>query len=250
MMFTFDHNHNHHQWTQTVIEQYTRGTRFCIICNHITRIVPAIQSRCTRFRFGPLAPAAVRTCIARVSAAEHFAVTPDAADALVAIGKGDMRRVLNVLQATWMSVSASASSSSSSSAASATASSSDTSAMSDEAPGVPAGAAELTARDVYESTGHPTPEDVRAVLAVLLSESLRQGVAHVQQLQQAKGLALQDIITELLPYLLRLECRSQVAKMHAIDAMAAVEAALAAGANERIQLGAFVAAFQELRLSC
>lgn len=182
----------------------------------------------------------MRTCIARVSAAEHFAVAPDAADALVAIGKGDMRRVLNVLQATWMSVSAAASSAAASEAGAA--------AMSDGEPG--AGAAELTARDVYESTGHPTPEDVRAVLAVLLSESLRQGVAHVQQLQQAKGLALQDIITELLPYLLRLECRSDVAKMHAIDRMAGVEAALAAGSNERIQLGALVAAFQELRLSC
>ena len=179
----------------------------------------------------------MRTCIARVSAAEHFAVAPDAADALVAIGKGDMRRVLNVLQATWMSVSA---------AAAATAA---TAAMSDGEPAA-AGAAELTARDVYESTGHPTPEDVRAVLAVLLSESLRQGVAHVQQLQHAKGLALQDIITELLPYVLRLECRNDVARMHAIDHMAGVEAALAAGANERIQLGALVAAFQELRLSC
>lgn len=249
---THGHSHSHFVCLPTslpphpiVIEQYTRGTRFCIICNHINKIIPAIQSRCTRFRFGPLAPAAVRTCIARVSAAEHFAVAPDAADALVAIGKGDMRRVLNVLQATWMSVSA---------AAAAAGSGTSTTAMSDgetsAAGAAAAGAAELTARDVYESTGHPTPEDVRAVLAVLLSESLRQGVEHVQQLQQAKGLALQDIITELLPYLLRLECRNSVAKMHAIDRMAGVEAALAAGSNERIQLGALVAAFQELRLSC
>ena len=37
-----------------VIEQYTKNVRFCIICNYVNKIAPAIQSRCTRFRFSPL----------------------------------------------------------------------------------------------------------------------------------------------------------------------------------------------------
>ena len=37
-----------------VIEQYTRNVRFCIVCNYVNKIIPAIQSRCTRFRFQPL----------------------------------------------------------------------------------------------------------------------------------------------------------------------------------------------------
>ena len=37
-----------------VIEQYTKNVRFCIICNYENKIAPAIQSRCTRFRFSPL----------------------------------------------------------------------------------------------------------------------------------------------------------------------------------------------------
>jgi len=37
-----------------VIEQFTRNVRFCIICNYVNKITPAIQSRCTRFRFSPL----------------------------------------------------------------------------------------------------------------------------------------------------------------------------------------------------
>jgi replication factor C subunit 3/5 len=36
------------------IEQYTRDVQFCIICSHVNKIVPAIQSRCTRFRFSAL----------------------------------------------------------------------------------------------------------------------------------------------------------------------------------------------------
>lgn len=38
----------------TVIEKYTKSTRFALICNHVNKIIPALQSRCTRFRFAPL----------------------------------------------------------------------------------------------------------------------------------------------------------------------------------------------------
>jgi replication factor C subunit 3/5 len=37
-----------------IIEKYTENVRFCIICNYLSKIIPALQSRCTRFRFGPL----------------------------------------------------------------------------------------------------------------------------------------------------------------------------------------------------
>jgi replication factor C subunit 3/5 len=38
----------------TVIETHTKNVRFCILCNYVNKITPAIQSRCTRFRFSPL----------------------------------------------------------------------------------------------------------------------------------------------------------------------------------------------------
>ena len=38
----------------SVIEKYTDNVRFCIICNYLSKIIPALQSRCTRFRFAPL----------------------------------------------------------------------------------------------------------------------------------------------------------------------------------------------------
>jgi hypothetical protein len=49
-----------------VIEKYTRNTRFCLICNYVIKIIPALQSRCTRFRFPPLAPEHVRVRLEHV----------------------------------------------------------------------------------------------------------------------------------------------------------------------------------------
>lgn len=43
-----------HNIAYEVIEQYTKNVRFCIICNYVNKIIPAVQSRCTRFRFNPL----------------------------------------------------------------------------------------------------------------------------------------------------------------------------------------------------
>ena len=82
-----------------VIEQYTRNVRFCIICNYVNKIIPAIQSRCTRFRFSPLPMTEVEKRLQTVIEAENVKVTEDGKAALLKLSKGDMRRALNVLQA-------------------------------------------------------------------------------------------------------------------------------------------------------
>ncbi|MEM7616811.1 MAG: AAA family ATPase, partial [Pseudomonadota bacterium] len=83
-----------------VIEKYTANTRFCLVCNYANKIIPALQSRCTKFRFAPLEPDQIRDRLDSIIQAESLVMPQRARDALLELGGGDMRRVLNILQAT------------------------------------------------------------------------------------------------------------------------------------------------------
>lgn len=56
-----------------VIEKYTRNTRFCLICNYVSKVIPALQSRCTRFRFAPLPKECVLERLRAVADSEQCA---------------------------------------------------------------------------------------------------------------------------------------------------------------------------------
>lgn len=81
------------------MERHVRNVRFILICNYVGQIIPALQSRCTRFRFGPLPKDALSSRIDLVCRQECLKITPEAKDAIIKLSQGDMRRILNVLQA-------------------------------------------------------------------------------------------------------------------------------------------------------
>ena len=81
-----------------IVEKYTKTTRFCLICNYVSKIIPALQSRATRFRFGPLDDQAVLGKLNEVAASEGLTLEKGADQAIVSLSGGDMRKVLNILE--------------------------------------------------------------------------------------------------------------------------------------------------------
>ncbi|KAG9339615.1 hypothetical protein JZ751_023506 [Albula glossodonta] len=65
-----------------VIEKFTENTRFCLICNYLSKIIPALQSRCTRFRFGPLSRDQMIPRLEHVIQQESIDITPDGMKAI------------------------------------------------------------------------------------------------------------------------------------------------------------------------
>ena len=86
-----------------IMEKYTKNSRFCLICNQVNKINMAIQSRCMRFRFSPLKK---EQCIMRlkdICSKENINYNnDDTLYKIIDIAKGDMRKSLNLLEATFM----------------------------------------------------------------------------------------------------------------------------------------------------
>jgi replication factor C subunit 2/4 len=81
-----------------IMETYSRITRFCLICNYVTRIIEPITSRCSKFRFKPLDTTSTRSRLEHICNTESIAYTPEALDSLIKVSDGDLRRAITFLQ--------------------------------------------------------------------------------------------------------------------------------------------------------
>jgi DNA polymerase III delta prime subunit len=86
-----------------IFEIYSRQARFCLIANYVHRIIPALQSRCTRFRFAPLPDRSVAERLKYVAKCERLKIDGRGLAALLRVSNGDLRKALNVLQACRLS---------------------------------------------------------------------------------------------------------------------------------------------------
>jgi len=193
-----------------IIEKFTDNVRFCLICNYLSKIIPALQSRCTRFRFGPLNPIQILPRLKYVADKEDVKMTEDGEKALITLAQGDMRKVLNILQSCAMAFDV------------------------------------VNEDNVYTCVGHPLKSDITNMVNWMLNESFSLAYKNILELKTLKGLSLQDIITETHLFVHRLDLPQSI-RIHLIVKLAEIEQRLLGGDSEKIQLGALIASFQIAR---
>ncbi|POY70613.1 hypothetical protein BMF94_6391 [Rhodotorula taiwanensis] len=81
-----------------IMETYSKITRFCLICNYVTRIIEPITSRCSKFRFKPLDTGSTAARLKEICLAEKVDCPEEALDALIKTSDGDLRRAITYLQ--------------------------------------------------------------------------------------------------------------------------------------------------------
>ncbi|XP_026477035.1 replication factor C subunit 5-like [Ctenocephalides felis] len=194
-----------------IVEKYTENVRFCIICNYLSKIIPALQSRCTRFRFAPLDKNQIVPRLNQIAELEKVNMTDDGREALLTLSGGDMRKVLNILQSTSMAFDV------------------------------------VNEENVYTCVGHPIPNDISHIVRWLLNEKhFKETYNNIQEIKSAKGLALNDILTEIHRFIKRVELPNQVLGEILID-LSEIEMRLEMGASENVQLSALISTFMVAR---
>jgi replication factor C subunit 3/5 len=168
-------------------------------------------------------------------------ITDEGRKALLQLSKGDMRRALNILQACH------------------------------------AGYEVVDEDAVYNCTGNPHPADIETIVNSMLTEDFTtayssmfahsrrcfvplyrsfdphfdpssliiflSNVIDISHLKTIKGMALQDILTEVYNYLELIDMPAN-ARVYVLDKMADVEYKLSTGANEKLQLSSLIGSFR------
>ncbi len=81
-----------------IIEDNSRITRFCFICNYINQITEPITSRCVKFRFKPINSQCMTDKLTSISQNENMDITRDAIELISQLANGDMRKGIMLLQ--------------------------------------------------------------------------------------------------------------------------------------------------------
>ncbi|CAE6516742.1 unnamed protein product [Rhizoctonia solani] len=81
-----------------IMENYAKITRFCLVCNYVTRIIEPLASRCSKFRFHSLDVSSTRLRLEHIVKTEGVDISPEAVSALISTSDGDLRRSITYLQ--------------------------------------------------------------------------------------------------------------------------------------------------------
>lgn len=80
------------------METYSKMTRFCLVCNYVTRIIDPLASRCSKFRFKSLDQGNAVKRVEDIAKLEGVNLDAGVSEELVRVAEGDLRKAITFLQ--------------------------------------------------------------------------------------------------------------------------------------------------------
>jgi len=81
-----------------ILEKYSENVRFVLSCNNSSKIIDPIRSRCVQLHFRPLSKDHVKSWLDIIIKKESLQVEEGAIKFLINYGKGNLRKITNLLQ--------------------------------------------------------------------------------------------------------------------------------------------------------
>ena len=193
-----------------IMEKYTQHTRFCLICNYASKVIPALQSRCTKFRFSPIASGDMLQRLRHIVNSENFSISDNSLATIQKLGEGDMRKTVNILQSVSLSASV----------------------VTDDA--------------IHLITGHVGQLQVDELLRFLLNEPLQGTFEHFNRLKCTQNFALVDIVKPLSESLLTLHMAAGT-RARLLRGLSDIEYSLSFACSEKNQTLHLISLFHQAR---
>ncbi len=198
------------QALRRTMEKYSSSCRFILSCNELAKILDPIQSRCVIFRFKSLDEKSLHTLLSKIEKKEKLNIDKNAKNLLVEISRGDVRRLLNTLQA---------------------AASINT---------------KVSLKLINEIIDFVNPKEIEDMINYAVSGDFFKARDIMIKLRTLKGLSSLEILKEIYRRILDMEIEAKL-KIKFVDRIATVEFRLVEGSDEELQLESLLAMMSLLK---
>ncbi len=192
------------------MEMFAAETRFILSANYASKIIEPIQSRCVVFRFKPLVEAEMKQYITRIKDGENLEIDDKAANALIYVSDGDLRKLINVLQSAAIQ------------------------------------SRKITDSSVYDIAARARPDEVVAMLRCAVSGDMTTARSELDKLMIMHGMSAEDILMQCYREVQNIGIDEHM-KLGIIKEIGECNFRVVEGANERIQLEAMLASVALLK---
>ncbi len=192
------------------MEMYTKTSSFILSCNYSSKIIDPIQSRCAIFRFAPVKGHQIISRLDYIAKAENLNISNNAIEIIVYFAEGDMRRAVNILQAS--------------------------SSMGEE----------ITEESVQEVVSKAKPKDVKKIVNKALEGDFLGARELLREVMVVQGTSGEDMVTQIYQEISRMAMEERIREdiyIQLIEKIGETDYRIREGSNPRIQLEALLAQF-------